>query len=368
MDDVDARMLSALELLHYSERFAGQLFAFGFESSRDCEEMLVDLRVLHAASIKQVLFCAADQALLRQMELWNRSGHRFRKFEADAEELQTPAFIGQLQRALGEGDLPMVVLKQARPLEVKSAIIHCSVALGARKVFFPGPLANLKLNGRVASCPTPEELRCALEGKASCNMASEVLQFLVQQQREHQVELVVLAAKRGAIFREVFTHFGSGTLLTSQFASILRPARETDVRDILAIMQPYVNEGTIKPMDEDELLSMIRNFTVFTVNEQIVALAALIEHEDCFELAKLCTLVRYRARGRARRLVETLQEKTREAGKRGLFALTVHKYVGDFFIQAGFEPCSRESLPASWRDGYDLSRPSKAYWFPTCNA
>lgn len=365
MDDVDARMLSALELLHYSERFSGQLFAFGFESSRDCEELLVDLRVLHSASIKQVLFCAADQTLLRKMELWNRSGHRFKKFEAGFQELLTPAFIGQLQRALGDGALPLVVLEQAGPVDVKSAIIHCSVALGARKVFFPGPLANLRLGGRVASCPTPEELDEALAGEVESNLEPSALEFLVQQQRQHQVELVMLAAKRGSIFREVFTHFGSGTLFTSQFASVLRPAVETDVRDILAIMQPYVNDGSIKPMDEDELLGLIRCFTVFTVNEQIVALAALIEHEDCYELAKLCTLVRYRARGRARHLVEILQHKTREAGKRGLFALTVHDYVGEFFVQAGFEACPRESLPASWQARYDMSRPSQAYWFAT---
>lgn len=360
-------MLSALELLHYSERFSGQLFAFNFECSNDCELLLVDLRVLHAANIKQVLFCAADDSLLKKLELWNRSGHRFRVFHGDARELQSAAFIGQLQRALGEGNLPLVVLRVAQDsaLEIKTAVVHCSVALGALKVFFPGPLANFTLDGRVISCPRPKDIERAHSAPADSNLAPELLEFFSGQQQLHQVEIVMLAAQRGAIFREVFTHFGSGTLFTNEFANVLRPAQETDVRDILAIMQPYFNEGTIKPMDEDELLGCIRRFTVFSVNEQIVALAALIEHDDCFELAKLCTLIRYQARGRARRLVETLQEKTREAGKRGLFALTVHQYVGDFFVQMGFEPCERESLPQVWQANYDMSRPSKAYWFKT---
>lgn len=365
-------MLDALELLHYSARFAGQLFAFCFDSSNDFHDLFMDLRVLHASSIRQVLFCAADNAMLRRLDLWNQSGHSFLVLEPeDHETLQSASFIGKVQRSLSAGHSPLIVVPkvpgddQEQHFALKSQMIHCAVALGATKVFFPGPVASLKIAGRTASCPTPEQLEAAFADPSSVNVPVETLRFFVDIQKLHGVEVVWVEDRRGGIFSEVFTHSGSGTLFTSEYPNILRPAEATDVMDMLALMQPYIKAGTLKKMTEDELLSCIGSFTVFTINKQIVALAALLEHEDCYELAKLCTLPRYQAKGRARKLVRELQKKTKEAGKRGVFALTVSDSVGDFFQQMDFEPCAREELPDSWKAEYDFSRPSKAYWYQT---
>jgi N-acetylglutamate synthase-like GNAT family acetyltransferase len=364
-------MLDAMELLHYSERFAGQLFCFYFESSKNCRDLLTDLRVLHAAKIRQVLFCDADRALLKRLDLWNKSGHSFLVLELeDQENLQSASFMGRVQRSLSAGHLPLIMLPTL-PRDanlqflLKSQVIHCAVALGATKVFFPGPLSNLEIAGKTISCPSSVHLEKALANPDMVNVPQEQLKFFVEQQRLHGVEIVWVDDQRGAIFSEVFTHSGSGTLLTTDFPNILRPAEESDVMGILAIMQPYVKAGTLKKMTEDELLSQIRCFTVFTVNEQIVALAALIEYGDCLELAKLCTLPRYQARGRARKLVRELQRQAREAGKRGLFALSVNGNVGDFFLQMGFDACAREELPECWQEDYDFDRPSRAFWYST---
>lgn len=363
-------MLQTLELLHYCGRFADKLFAFVFERSEYCEELLVDLRVLHAARIRQVLFCVHDKDLLTKLELWNRSGHKFLVLEAAVSDLKTAAFIGNLQRSLGDGHLPLVALsdfpaEEDGRLRADEAIMHCAVCLGAVKVFFPGEEPGLHLDGRLRSYPTAQELSVALELGKSANMSAPRLRFLAAQQQLHAVDMVIAQAKRGAIFREVFTHSGSGTLLTREYPNILRPARETDVRDIMAMMQPYIESGSIKPVSEESLLRSIPSFTVYSVNDQIVAAAALIPHDDCYELAKLCTLPRYQARGRARDLVRALQERTRAEGKRALFALTVSDFVGDFFERLGFKTIAREELPRAWRDNYDFSRPSKAYWYPT---
>ena len=368
-DDVDSQMLSTLELLHYCQRFRDRIFAFSFERSEYCEELLVDLRILHAAGIRQVLFCAADAGLVKKLELWNRSGYRFTIVEADCADLKTAAFIGQLQMELGEGNVPLVALRdfpveEAAQLEAQGNVMHCAVDLGARKVFFPGPVAALEINGRMRSYPSEAEIRSALQGEGATNLSLARLRFIDEQQRLHLIDMVIVAASRGAIYREVFTHSGSGTLFTRAYPNIMRPARETDVRDIMAIMQPYVEEGSIKPVSEEALLASIRSFTVYSVNDQIVAAATLIEYGDCYELGKLCTLPRYQARGRARDLVRDLLERARGEGKVGVFALTVQDYVGEFFERLGFRPVSRQSLPAEWRQGYDFSRPSRAYYYP----
>ena len=369
-DDIDAQMLQTLELLHYCRRFSDKLFAFVFERSEYCEELLVDLRVLHAAQIRQALFCVHDSELLTKLELWNRSGHMFLVLEASLSDLKTAAFIGKLQRCLGDGHLPLVALRDF-PVEEEArlladeTIMHCAVCLGAVKVFFPGAQAGLQLEGRLRSYPTAQELSDAIEEGKPANMSVQQLRFLAEQQQLHAVDMVIVQAKRGAIFREVFTHSGSGTLLTQEYPNILRPARETDVRDIMAMMQPYIDSGSIKPVSEESLLRSIPSFTVYSVNDQIVAAAALIPHDDCYELAKLCTLPRYQARGRARDLVRALQIQARNEGKRALFALTVSDFVGDFFERLGFMAVERESLPQAWKASYDFSRPSRAYWYPT---
>lgn len=372
-DDIDSQMLSTLELLHYCQRFRDRLFAFSFERSEFCEELLIDLRILHAAGIRQVLFCATDASLLKKLELWNRSGYRFSIIEAGCSDLKTAAFIGELQRELGEGNVPFVALEnfprdEASQLEAQRNVMHCAVALGARKVFFPGPVAALEINQRVRSYPSEAEIQAALEGKESANVSPQRLQFIAEQQQLHLVDMVIVAAQRGAIYREVFTHAGSGTLFTRAYPNILRPAGEKDVRDIMAIMQPYVEEGSIKPVSEEALLASIRSFTVYSVNDQIVAAATLIQYGDCYELGKLCTLPRYQARGRARDLVRALLERAQEEGKAGVFALTVQDYVGDFFVRMGFQLVAREALPEAWQQGYDFSRPSQAYFYSTSGA
>ena len=235
--------------------------------------------------------------------------------------------------------------------------------MGATKVFFPGPEAHLVIQGRKVSCPTPSQLEEALAHPDTSSYPADELGFLTHQQNTHGIEIVRVEAERGAVFREVFTHFGSGTLFTHEFPDALRQAHESDVLDILAIMRPYVRAGTLKEMTPDEVLKAINSFTLYTVNEQIVALAALLEYDDCYELAKLCTLPRYQARGRAKKLVLELIEKAQGSGKRGLFALTVSVQVGEFFESLGFQPCPRESLPEAWKREYDFSRPSVSYWF-----
>jgi len=359
-------MLSTLELLHYCRRFQDTLFAFSFETSNHCAAVLMDLRILLAARIRQVIFCAADAGLTQTLERWNQSGDRFTVIPARLEDLRTAAFIGRVQSEISVGKAPLIALEQGPEdqLErqtVETGILHCAVALGAKKIFFPGKEEGLEIDGRFRSYPTVQQIREALKSGATLNIPAERVRFLVDQQELHRVDIVLVEARRGAIYEEVFTHAGSGTLFTRDYPNILRPADEGDVRDIMALMQPYVSEGSLKPVTEEQLLNIIRSFMVYSVNDQIVAAAALIDFDDSCELAKLCTLPRYQARGRARALVRALLEEAKKRGKASVFALTVQPYVGDFFERLGFLPVERETLPASWQVGYDFSRPSKAF-------
>jgi N-acetylglutamate synthase-like GNAT family acetyltransferase len=359
-------MLSALEFLHYCRRFQDSVFSLYFEDSSHCAAVLMDLRILMAARIRQVVFCVADEALTETLESWNRAGDRFSVLEATREDLRNAAFMARLREELASGRAPLVKLRDLPESsldrqEVERDIIQCAVELGTKKIFFPGSEPGLLINGKCQSYPAIEQVRQALADKAVLNISPERVRFLINQQEQHEIDIVLIEARRGAIYEEVFTHAGAGTLFTCEYPNILRPATEADVRDIMALMQPYISDGSLKVLSEDDLLSIIRHFMVYSVNDQIVAAASLVDFGDCCELAKLCTLPRFQARGRARALVRALLEEAQKRGKRGVFALTVQPYVGEFFERLGFRSVAREDLPEAWKIGYDFSRPSRAY-------
>ena len=370
---IDTQMLSALELLHYCKRFQDTLFAFCFENSAQCTAVLMDLRVLLAARIRQVIFCAADPDLTEAVETWNRAGDRFAIVVARTSELGEPAFIERVRSELDLGKAALVMLEDYSSFTasqdfnainaVQSAVVQCAVDLGARKIFFPGEDAGLVISGKFRAYPSVQEVKKALAEEAEISIPRERLEFLLAQQELHNIDVVVVEARRGSIYEEVFTHAGSGTLFTCEYPNVLRNANESDVRDIMAIMQPYINDGSLKALSEEELLSMVRGFFVYSVNDQIIAAATLVDYGDCCEISKLCTLPRFQARGRARALVRALIDQARERGKVYVFALTVNAYVGDFFEKLGFKLIEREALPDKWRMGYDMSRASRAYFY-----
>lgn len=363
---VDTQMLSALEFLHYCKRFENTLFAFCFRNATQCSSVLMDLRVLMAARIRQVIFSSADPLLTTTLASWNRAGDKFTVIEASVSHLKEPRFLERIRGEISAGNAPFIVINDlpgggSERAAAQAEIISCSVALGAEKIFFPGGEPGLKVNGKCRSYPSVQEVKEVLASGAEINIPAERLRFLLEQQEIHDVDLVLVEARRGAIYEEVFTHAGSGTLFTREYPNVLRQATEKDVRDIMALMQPYITEGTLKAMTEEDLLAMIRSFMVYSVNDQIIAAAALIEYGDSMELGKLCTLPRFQARGRARALVRALLQKAKDDGKRSVFALTVQPYVGEFFERIGFAAVERELLPDEWKAGYDFSRPSRAY-------
>jgi N-acetylglutamate synthase-like GNAT family acetyltransferase len=365
---IDTQLLSALELLHYSRRFRDSLFVFAYRDPSHCSELLTDLRIIRAAGIRQVVFCRPDEHLEAQFEVWNKSGETFSVISTTLAELRDGSAIPILTAELEKGVAPVVVLDPHPAslgawIELEGLIVQCAATLNASKVFFPMAVKGLEIDEKFRSYPTMELLRQAISEKSTFNLPVEQVVALVNAQERFEIDLVIVEARRGSVYEEVFTHGGSGTLLTQEYPNIMRQAVESDVRDIMALMMPYISEGSLKAMSEDEVLSSIRSFSVYSVNSQLVAAAALIPYDDCVELAKLCTLPRYQARGRARALVRELIVHAKEQGKRAVFALTVQSYVGDFFERLGFVPVPREDLPASWKATYDFSRPSKAFLY-----
>ena len=163
------------------------------------------------------------------------------------------------------------------------------------------------------------------------------------------------------LFREVFTHLGSGTLFSEDYSNVFRQASLSDARDIALLMRPYIRSGAVLPINEDDVAGNINSYFLYSVNEQVVAAARLIDYGKAYEIGKLVTLPRYQRKGRARKLIKQLLEKAAADGKEYIFSLTTEERMGDFFESCGLKEIDRSQLPADWKTGYDLKRPSRAY-------
>lgn len=350
-------------------RFRDAMFVFLCRTPEHCSSLLTDFRVLRAAGIKQVIFCNPDDHLQAQLESWNLSGETFVVVHSSIGSLRDGSLSMTIRRELGRGLSPIIAFDEPPVtdsdwIECEGLVVQCAALVHAKKVFFTCVERGLEVDGKFRSYPTTAFIRQSIADGCSLNLSKERIESLVIAQERFGLDIVLVEGRGGAVYEEVFTHGGSGTLFTQEYPNILRRASEGDVRDIMALMQPYISEGSLKAMSEEDVLRMIRSFMVYSVNDQLVAAASLIEYDGSLELAKLCTLPRFQARGRARELVRALIEEGRAMGKEAIFALTVNDYVGAFFERLGFTTVERESLPQSWKKGYDFSRPSKAYRYP----
>lgn len=371
--DIETQMLNALELLHYGNRFRGQLFALFLDDEIELSDIITDLRVIHAAQIRVILFCENYPELPDEVEGWNRRGTRMRYFLHSGEGELAGARSGLLKEALKTDLIPVVALERNSAVDPKSETaeqrrrifteqaLEAAARLQAVKLFFVSTVRGLEIDGKLQSHPTPEELRSILAGAGTLNIPQDELAFMVEQRERRGIDLVLLQGSSGSLFQEIFTHRGKGTLFTKDYANIVRRGRLSDVTEIALLMRPYIASGSILPVDEEDLAREIESYFVYTVNGAIVATAKLADYGGAAELAKMCTLPRFQGRGRARRLAEMMIEEARARKLDYIFSLSIEPKMWQFFLGMGFDEVPRESLPAKWAESYDFSRPSKAF-------
>jgi N-acetylglutamate synthase-like GNAT family acetyltransferase len=361
---VEEKMLGALELFYYSYRFRRSLFVLLFDEAVGIDNVLTDLRVLHSSQIRVALFCWHAKTVAQEVELWNQRGGSYRYFQAQVQPLEDSELMSGVSTCLEQGVTPVIGIDPASTSNRRVSMIEQGAAfaddLEADKLFYLSEYSGLEVDSIFHSHPLPEEIEGFLTEGLSINIGRELLELLNQQQKNLGLEIVLLDGKSGSLFQEIFTHRGKGTLFSSNYPNVMRPARLSDVEDVCILMRPYMHEGTVLPVSDEEIGDDIESFYVYTVNEAVVASARLKSYGDYAELGKFCTLPRYQGRGRARQLARHLIEVAREQGRTHLFALSTLPRMWVFFSKLGFEPCERENLPEEWARHYDFDRPSRA--------
>jgi amino-acid N-acetyltransferase len=165
----------------------------------------------------------------------------------------------------------------------------------------------------------------------------------------------------GAILQELFTHEGTGTMVTAGPIEALRGATIDDIGGVLKLIEPLEAEGILVKRGRELLEREIDRFLVAEHDGMIVGCAALYPFPDekTGELACLAVHPDYQNRGYGDALLKRVEARARRAGLEQLFVLTTR--TAHWFLERGFVEQEVDALPRQRQALYNLQRRSKVF-------
>ena len=226
-------------------------------------------------------------------------------------------------------------------------ISRLGVSLGAAKLISllngPGILRNGQPLHAV-SCSELESLsrveseKGRIEGKALLEEAAAACRAGVS--RVHVLD----GRQQGVLADELFSNEGAGTMVHADDYRELRPLREDDVPELLAMIGRSVRASHLVPRDYDEILGTADDFLVLCVDDNVVGCVALHScSQDVAEVACLYVKQSHEGLGYGKALVEAAEERARERGIGSTFVLTTRAVP--FFENLGYEAADLAIVP-----------------------
>lgn len=163
----------------------------------------------------------------------------------------------------------------------------------------------------------------------------------------------------GTIPCELFSNFGSGTMIYEDNYGGIRNMTIEDIPDVLNVMRPFIEEGILLPRTEVDLSEQYNDYIIYELDGGIKACASLhVYNEKQAEIAAVAVDKRCSHIGVGPKLVHYLIEKAQKLNISEVFVLTTR--TADWFEQLGFEPIPIESLPEERQKKWKPERGSKA--------
>lgn len=165
----------------------------------------------------------------------------------------------------------------------------------------------------------------------------------------------------GGLLLELFSRDGIGTLITTDIYEGLRQATIDDIGNLLALIQPLEDEGTLVRRSRERLEMEIDRFILLERDGAIIGCMALypFPEEQVGELACVAMHPSYRNSGRADSLLRYIERQARAQGLQRLFVLTTR--AAHWFQERGFEPAAVTDLPIRKLALYNWQRRSKVF-------
>ena len=245
-------------------------------------------------------------------------------------------------------------------LSMEDVAVAIAKALRAEKLVFLSDAPVEDARGHLMPELSAQEAELLLaQGK---NLTPDTRLYL-----NHAVEAVRAGVARahlvshkvdGALLLELFTHGGSGSMITADKLERLRPASIDDIGGILQLIEPLETAGTLVYRGRELLEREVQSFFVIEHDGVILGCAALYPLAGkSAELAALAVRPEYRGRGYGEKLLAHGAVEARQLGYKKLFVLTTS--AAHWFIERGFAEVPIATLPEPKKSLYNLQRRSK---------
>ncbi len=246
-------------------------------------------------------------------------------------------------------------------LAMEDVAVATAKALGAAKILFLTDEPVRDADDHLITELSADEAE-RLAGQASA-LSSDTRLYLA-----HAIEAVrggvprahlVSRREDGALLIELFTHDGSGTMVTAGGLERLRPATIDDVGGILRLIEPLEADGTLVYRGRELLEREVSRFFVIEHDQMIAGCAALypISKGRSAELAALAVRPEYRRMGYGEKLLDAISTEAKRQSFRKLIVLTTQ--AAHWFIERGFAVGDVSSLPEPKRSLYNWQRRSR---------
>jgi len=245
-------------------------------------------------------------------------------------------------------------------LSMEDVAVATAKAVGAVKLVFLSDAPVEDARGKLMPELSAQEAEQLLSrGK---NLSADTRLYL-----SHAVEAVRAGVARahvvshkvdGALLLELFTHGGSGSMITADKLERLRPASIDDIGGILQLIEPLETEGTLVYRGRELLEREVKSFFVIEHDGVILGCAALYPLAGrSAELAAVAVRPEYRAMGYGEKLLGHGEVEARRLGFKKLFVLTTR--AAHWFIERGFAEAPIGALPEPKKSLYNWQRRSK---------
>jgi amino-acid N-acetyltransferase len=244
---------------------------------------------------------------------------------------------------------------------MEDVAVATAKALNADKLLFITDAPVQDARGRTVAELSAQEAERLLAREAKLTPYTTIcLQHAVEAVRGGVPRAHLVSRKvDGALLIELFTHEGSGSMVTADKLEKLRRATIDDVGGILALIEPLEADGTLVYRGRELLEREIERFFVVEHDGVILGSAALYPFDSgkAAELAALVVRPESRRLGYGEKLLTHLTAEARRLHIRRVFVLTTQ--AAHWFIERGFVESEVSSLPETRRSLYNYQRRSK---------
>lgn len=270
-----------------------------------------------------------------------------------------------LQTLLNQGIIPVVPPLgfdgDGKTYRVNSDSVAVALgdALKATKLIFITAQDGLRYNDQIIRQMLVVELQKLLQQNGASfapDMVSKaqhaVSACLAGVQRVH----IINGRVDEGLLAEVFSNEGIGTLIYANEYQQIRPAKKKDIRAIQMLTKKAVESDELVKRTRAHIEKSLADYYIFEIDKNPVACVALHAHPEQGkgELACLYVNPSHENQGIGRKLIQFIENKTRELGLTELITLSTQAFTY-FQSKGGFVEGIPDDLPPGRREKYEQS-------------